>query len=256
MPLDAIKLSARDKSILAGLYLSKFDVKGFEFLGFSSFTEAYNAIGLALSAKPASIKNYRDEFDPYFQNARQGWHKRPMREYCRKIYEAFKDLTLRPFADFLRQAVYENHDLDLLIETTAKLSGDETGSTFAKRLITGQAAENFFVTHYSEFAEFRDFSIENTTMMGCGFDFKLRRGTESDFLGVEVKGLNLTSGMVSMTQKEHLIASILKNRFYLVVVKNFCDKPFCDIYHNPLDSRLVFKRTEKTVVQINWSVSV
>gem|GEM_PF-5219846 len=165
-------------------------------------------------------------------------------------------MPLEPFADFLREAIYENHDLDLLREKAAKESGDETESSFAKRLITGQAAENFFEKRYSEFAEFRDFSIKNTTKMGCGFDFKLNRNSEPNFLGVEVKGLNLASGTVSMTPKEHMVASFLKNRFFLVVVKNFCDKPFCSIYRNPLDSSLIFKRSEKPVVQISWNVSV
>jgi len=256
MSLDFTKLSAYDKSVLAGLYLSKFDSQGLEFLGFSSFKEAFNAIGLALSTKPASIKNYRDEFDPYFPNARQGWHKREMQDDRRKVYEAFKNLTLEHFADFLRQAVYENHDLDLLREKAAKESGDETENSFAKRLITGQAAENFFEKRYLEFAEFHGCSIENTTKAGCGFDFKLSRDSESVFFGVEVKGLNLSSGMVSMTPKEYTVASLLRDRFFLVVVKNFCEKPFCSIYRNPLDGSLIFKRTERTVIQINWSVSV
>ena len=256
MSLDFTKLTTYDKSVLAGLYLSKFDSMGVEFLGFSSFTEAFNAIGLALSRKPASIKNYRDEFDPYFPNARMGWRKRQVQDDRRRIYEEFKDLPLEPFADFLRQAIYENHDLDLLRERAAKESGDETENSFAKRLITGQAAENFFEERFLDFAEFRDCSIKNTTKAGCGFDFKLSRDSEPDFLGVEVKGLNLAFGMVLMTAKEHTVASLLKNRFFLVVVKNFCDKPFCSIYRNPLDSSLVFKRTERTLLQINWSVSV
>jgi hypothetical protein len=33
-------------------------------LSFESFVEAFNVIGYALGSKPASIKNYRDEFDP------------------------------------------------------------------------------------------------------------------------------------------------------------------------------------------------
>jgi hypothetical protein len=256
MSSDSTNLSIRDKAILTGLFLSKFDMIGVEFLGFSTFTEAWNAIGFALSTKPASIKNYRDEFDPYFPNPRQGWHKRKMREYCRKIYAAFKDLPLEPFADFLRQSIYRNHDLDLLREKAAKESGDETESSFAKRLITGQAAENFFEKRYSEFAEFADCSIENTTKVGCGFDFKLTQKSGSEFLGVEVKGLSLASGRISLTSKEHSVASFLRDRFFLAVVKNFCDQPVCNLYRNPLNGPLNFKKTVQTFTQTSWSVSV
>lgn len=56
------QMSSRDKSILAGLYLSKFNSEGLRRLGFDSFTEAFNVIGLALGVRPASVKNYRDEF--------------------------------------------------------------------------------------------------------------------------------------------------------------------------------------------------
>ena len=49
-----------------------------------SLFEFKNVIGFALGAKPASIKNYRDEFDPVFPNKRKGWHKRPMRNYCKQ----------------------------------------------------------------------------------------------------------------------------------------------------------------------------
>ena len=81
MVLDAHKLPAREKLILTGLYLSKYDSVGMRKLGFESFVEAFNVIGYALGEKPASIKNYRDEFDPLFPNKRKGWHKRPTRQY-------------------------------------------------------------------------------------------------------------------------------------------------------------------------------
>ena len=88
------KLTLREKSILAGLYLSKFDAEGLKFLGFDNFTEAFNVIGLALGVQPASVKNYRDEFDPLFPNERQGWHKREIRKYCKDIYDTFHALNL------------------------------------------------------------------------------------------------------------------------------------------------------------------
>lgn len=52
--------------MLAGLFLSKFDREGLKCLGFSNFSEAYNAMGYALGGKPTSIKNYMQEFDPLF----------------------------------------------------------------------------------------------------------------------------------------------------------------------------------------------
>ena len=74
MTVAAQHLSHRDRQILCGLFLSKFDQKALKYLGFEGFTEAFNTLGYSLQAKPASIKNYRDELDPSFPNGRMGWH--------------------------------------------------------------------------------------------------------------------------------------------------------------------------------------
>ena len=41
-------IPTREKSILSGLYLSKYDDAGLRELGFDSFVEAFNVIGFAL----------------------------------------------------------------------------------------------------------------------------------------------------------------------------------------------------------------
>lgn len=83
MELNSQQIGLREKLILVGLYLSKYDSLGLRTLSFDSFTEAFNVIGYAIGSKPASIKkNYRDEFDPLFPNRRKGWHKRQTRKYC------------------------------------------------------------------------------------------------------------------------------------------------------------------------------
>src|SRR5579863_10429924 len=96
------QFSVRDKAILAGLYLSKFNSKGLQRLGFDSSTEAFNVIGSALGVRPASVKNYRDEFDPLFPNKRKGWHKRPIREYCKAVFNAFGTLNFETFTSLLK----------------------------------------------------------------------------------------------------------------------------------------------------------
>lgn len=179
------QLSLREKSIVAGLYLSKFDSEGLRRLGFDSFIEAFNVIGLALGVRPASVKNYRDEFDPLFPNKRMGWHKRPIRGYCEVIYNSFGNLGLENFTNLLKQIIYKEHDLDVLMEEVDRKEGEDR--SFAKRLITGQAAEQYFREKYKEIGFFRDCKFEDTTRLGCGFDFRLV--SPSTFYGIEVKGL-------------------------------------------------------------------
>ena len=92
----------RERLILAGLYLSKYDSVGLRELGFGSFVEAFNVIGYALGSRPASIKNYRDVFDPLFPNRRRGWHKRPVRDYCLKVFDQYKELDLQSFTVLIK----------------------------------------------------------------------------------------------------------------------------------------------------------
>lgn len=255
MILDSAKLSAYEKSVIAGLYLSKFNSAGLKFLGFSSFKEAFNAIGLALSTKPASIKNYRDEFDPYFPSGRKGWRKREIQADRRVIFESCKEMDLEPLADFLRASVYGG-DLDLLREAAEKDEANETESTFAKRLITGLAAENYFKSIHPKLPILQDYRLENVSRMGCGFDFKLSNSGSPEFLAVEVKGLNEPRGTIALTEKEHRVAGLLSDRFFLFVVRNFRETPLHNVYRNPLNSGLSFVRHDKPVIQLSWRMTI
>jgi len=254
MNLDPQKISTREKLILAGLYLSKYDAAGLKKLGFESFAEAYNVVGYALGSKPASVKNYRDEFDPLFSNRRKGWHKRPRRDYCVNVFEEYKGLDLATFTGLIQSFV--GYDENALSELHAKGKKGDTESFFAKRLITGLAAEQYFESVQCNLSEFKGYELENTTRLGCGYDFRLSVHGREDFLAVEVKGLRERVGNLGLTPKEYQAAGALTDRFFLFVVKNFRESPFHEIYQNPLSGTLRFKRTERVLIQVSWSTSV
>ncbi|HMP77690.1 MAG TPA: DUF3883 domain-containing protein [Kiritimatiellia bacterium] len=243
--------SNRDKLILAGLFLSKFDDEGLKTLGFAGFTEAFNAISIGLSSSPASLKNYRDEFDPYFPNPRKGWHKRSLRPYCRAIMEQFRGLDLDNFAELLKSQIYRLGELESFEE---KLSSDVPGA-FARRLITGQAAEKYFEAVYTTASPFHSCRLENTTGLGCGFDFRLQPDS-APYYAVEVKGLASASGAIQMTDKEYKVAAWLKDRFFLFVVRNFAEKPFHTLFRDPIHSDLTLERRERVTVQVSWTASI
>lgn len=76
------------------------------------------------------------------------------------------------------------------------------------------------------------------------------------FVAVEVKELREQTGNVSLTPKEHAIATTLADRFFLFVVKNFQESPFHEIYNNPLCGKLRFARKERVLVQVSWMANV
>jgi hypothetical protein len=248
-------LTIRQKLILSGLYLSKFDSLGLKSLGLDNFVEAFNVIGYALGSRPASVKNYRDEFDPLFPNPRKGWHKRPTREYCREVYEKYKGLDLAEFTGLVRS--FFGFDNNLQIEAAQTEESGEGSSAFAQRLVTGLAAERYFESVCASLPVFQGLLLGNTTQFGCGYDFRMRpEPNREDFLAIEVKGLKDQSGSLSMTPKEYAAASELKERFFLFVVRNFREAPNHTIFQNPISSALQFKKKETVIVQISWSTTV
>src|ERR1700730_12623369 len=132
MLLNSQQIAKREKLILVGLYLSKYDSLGLKRLGFESFAEAFNVIGYAMGSKPASIKNYRDEFDPLFPNRRKGWHKRRTRDYCLKVFEEYRNLDLDSFTGLVKSFV--GYDENVWSEVQSRGEEDESESQFANRL--------------------------------------------------------------------------------------------------------------------------
>jgi hypothetical protein len=243
--------SNRDKAILIGLYLSKFDEEALNALGFDGINQAFNALGYSIGVKPASIKNYRDEFDPYFPNPRKGWHKRTLRDYCKKFLDDFSPLKFNDFTELIKSFLIQNYEIEKFVE---KLEKKDKSESVAKRLITGKSAEEYFKINYQTVNQFRDYELKDTTNMACGFDFKLSQNT--NFYCVEVKGLNLNTGSILLTEKEFFVANELKQQYCLFVVMNFTEKPNHQLFFDPLNSQLAFKKTERKVTQINYSTSL
>ena len=246
------KLDKRDKAILMGLFLSRYDKQALESFGFTGFRQAYNVLGLSIGFIPKSIQNYRDDFDPYFPNNRKGWRNRNLRDYCREFMDATADMSFDEFYNlikfFLDGGVIDERDI---VKERRKASR----GFMANRLITGKAAEEYFMMNYQRIDPFQNYVLQDTTQMGCGFDFKLSL-SEKHFY-VEVKGINDKTGSILMTEKEHSVADDLRELYCLFVVSNFRDTPEHHLFFNPLYvSQLEFKCQEQQVTRISYSAKM
>jgi hypothetical protein len=258
MEWNLAAIGRRDRQILCGLFLSKYDRAALDYLGFASFTEAFNTLGYSLQARPASIKNYRDELDPYFPNPRKGWHKRALRDHCQRILEMYRDATLRQLGDLIQTIVFPHHEITASPEVQQVLfrhKADEN-SSFAKRLITGLAAERYFTAHYAEMPEFTGKTLTDTTHWGCGFDFKVTTASEDSYDAVEVKGLRYKSGQIQLTHLEWDMAQALRQRYYLVLVRNFAEVPFHTVIPDPAHANLDFLKTTRKETRVSWSAHI
>lgn len=242
-------IDKRDKAVLMGLFLSRFDKKALESFGFIGFRQAYNVLGLSIGFIPKSIQNYRDEFDPYFPNGRKGWRNRELRDYCKEYMDATADMSFDEFYNvikyFLDGGIVDEKDI---VKERRKVSREFT----ANRLITGKAAEEYFEMNYNAIDVFRDYDLQNTTQLGCGFDFKLSQNQNHFY--VEVKGINDKTGSILMTEKEHNVADDLRDLYCLFIVSNFREKPVHRMFFNPLYiPQLDFTRKEESYTRISYS---
>ncbi len=255
---DLTKATRRDKQILCGYFLSRFDQDALNCLGFASFTEAFNALGYALEARPASIKNYRDEFDPLFPNSRKGWHGRPLREHIKRALETYSEYNMVEIGAMIGQLLFLDDKMADMPEVRRVLRAIEDGdsSAFAKRLITGKAAERYFTSNYPTMSPFENKKLTDTTQWGCGFDFKLSSPDNKDYWAVEVKGLRAKTGQIQMTELEYKMAGNLSGRYFLVVVRNFEESPFHTLHSDPVNCGLDFTLTRRNEIRHVWTASL
>ncbi len=244
-------MNIRTKSILTGLYLSKYSEMGLKELDLSTYQQAFNILGYSLGVKPASIKNYRDEFDPLFPNNRKGWYKRPIRDYCKVYYEEYLNVDFFQFSDLVKSFFIPNYELE---KHGIYIEKKDYSESISKRLVTGKAAEEYFKLEFKKIEIFNLFEIIDTTLLACGFDYKLSHLEE--FYCIEVKGLNDFNGNIQLTEKEFDVAKILKTKYCLFVVTNFKEKPKHDFVFDPLNSRLKFKEVKKEIIQTTYNTYI
>jgi len=93
MPILDKMTDANRKEMLAGLFLSKFNTReskaGLMRLGYAKFKDAYEGLAALVGGNPLSVRNYRDEFDPAFENGRTGYNMRLMHPTRREMLDAY-----------------------------------------------------------------------------------------------------------------------------------------------------------------------
>jgi hypothetical protein len=170
------------------------------------------------------------------------------------VFGKYKDLDLESFTGLVKS--FFGYDENAWSGIQEREEQEESGSSFARRLITGLAAERYFVQAQPSLPELGGYVLEDTTLLGCGYDFRLWTEAQEGFLAVEVKGLRERVGSLSLTPKEHAVADALRGRFLLFVVKNFQENPFHEIHQDPLSGELQFTKKERVAILVSWQAAV
>lgn len=248
---------ANQRALIAAYFLSRFDRKGVRALGYSHFTEAFEAIGAALGVKASTVKHMRDSFDPYCSQVRVGWYQRTILPSRANVIAAYHSLSEEAMVGIVRQLLTETspdvfsylaplHKTSLVKESTV----DVESTPYATRIKTGEEAEAFFQSYYPQLTVFSGATLEDMRKLGVGFDF--RANFPKCYSVIEVKGLRAAQGAISFTDKEWGVAGILEDDYYLALVRSLDTSPELELIKNPIKHVPVTRKTLESV-SITWN---
>lgn len=249
---------ANKRALVVAYYLSRFDRKGAQALGFTTWNAAYLGIGELLSVPPATVKQMRDSFDPYCSPIRKGYYQRKVLRSRVQVMEAYADVSGDALYGIVQDLLHGADASEVYTAPIVTSGKKDTGImadnlSFITRLRTGEAAEDFFQAQYSTLSQFAGMEMEDTRRLGTGFDFRVHG--PSVVLAVEVKGVVGKSGSIAFTDKEWSVAHYLKNNYILALVRSLDTQPALELVVNPATQIPVVRRSIETV-SVYWSAKV
>lgn len=246
-------------ALIVAFYLSKYDVEGVKRLGYSNFSDTFRRLSEILEVKSNSIKQMREQFDPYHDNTRVGWYQRPLSRSRRDVMNQYGGLSEAALREIVLEILKTTQDGAVVDENYTKYISDtekstvtnESTSAYTTRGITGQTAEELFLEYY-EVGKINGFRvpIRDTRLHGTGYDFEM---TEAPYYVFEVKGLRAEKGSILFTDHEWKIAQNLKDKYFVVLFSNLDDEIKLNILQNPYKV-LQPKMQNYPVMHISWQV--
>ena len=89
-------------SLTVAYYLSRVDKEALKQLGYPNYAEAFKKLAAILDQKASTIKNMRDEFDPYFDNGRKGWYQRELRGTRKEVFDMYASVSDRKLTELVK----------------------------------------------------------------------------------------------------------------------------------------------------------
>ena len=249
-------------ALIVALYLSKFDVVGYQALGYASWTEALEKIGAQISVKPNTIKQMREQFDPLYPNPRVGWYQRPMLRSRIETMQQFGELSLVSYTKLVQTVLHSAQNptqLEPILDRMKTPLPQATATEAEKKQIeteyvnsrgkTGRLAEKYFMELFHAKSLPFEGDLIDRRDDGCGYDFLI----EGEILqAVEVKGLAPIKGNLLFTNREWETSQKLEN--YSVFVAFNLGASKADWGQKIIDNADLVGaiKVEQTIVQTNW----
>ena len=217
------------EALVIGYAMSRLDAEYFRHRNLRNWRAAYDEASRALNVRAISIRNLRDEFDPFHANGRRGWHKRKIHPSRQRVLEDLRDLSEDALMALVDRILLR--DEEATAEAVDSLAAvPRTAQNVAERLLTGRRAEDFFLAHCEALVGVKRTELVDRRQAACGFDFAV---VGLPALGIEVKGLKPLKGNILFTDREWTEAKVRRENYWLVVIGNLNASPLGRVVHDP-----------------------
>lgn len=248
---DRQRTRLETEALIIGYAMSRLDREYLRLRCLRQWQEAFGEAFAALREPLASFKNLRDEFDPYHDNPRRGWHQRELRPNRQRVLD-----DLHEVSDDALMALVERilaGDRASVMEAVDSLAAvPRTAYNVAERLLTGRRAEEFFWEHCLRLVQVAPADVLDLRLAALGFDFGVKDSPEQ---AIEVKGLKQMRGDIQFTDREWSEAKRREENYRLVVVANLAAAPTAKVFVDPY-RHLRVTSSVQTSVSVVWRSTV
>lgn len=89
-------------ALIIGYYFARFNKSALTALQYKTFSEAFKDIANKISFNQNSIRNMRDEFDPYFENSRVGFKRNQLAPSRQAVFDKFYGFTFEEMTTIVK----------------------------------------------------------------------------------------------------------------------------------------------------------
>jgi hypothetical protein len=224
------------EAIIVGYAMSRLDSQFLAAQRVTSWRIALERASRVLHVPASSLKNLRDEFDPFHSNPRKGWRNRPLRPSRQRVLSDLCDVSDDALLECVNRILSgDKSSADEIVESIQQVS--RPAYNVAERLLTGRLAEEFFLARCQDIVGIARRRIVDHRFSAIGFDFGVRGRPEH---AIEVKGIKRMKGALQFTDCEWGEAKARQKDYWLVVVGNLEGIPQAKVWRDPhasLDAR-------------------
>lgn len=226
---DSNRKRLETAAIIVGYAMSRLDARYLQSQGVRTWKAAFERGAKALGVAAASLKNLRDEFDPFHDNERKGWRHRALRPNRQRVMGDLSEMSDDALRECVNRILGQDETateelVDSLVETRPP------AHNVAERLFTGRRAENLFLENCESWIGIPRAKVIDRRDSAMGFDFAVAGSPQR---AIEVKGLRGHSGAIQFTDCEWSQAKIRQGDYWVVVVGNVIATPIFRLWKDP-----------------------